>query len=361
MNQNKTRRSKKSITIVDVAERAGVSVATASRALSGRGYASDAVKERVRRAARDLHYRMNAPARNLKVQRTNTIGLIITNIINPFYSHLANGVLDCANELGYRVLLGVTNEDPDLERVSLKVLLEQRVDGIIAVPTGQNQTLWREAVDMHTRLVLVDREIQGVPQVDAVLVDNVKGACAAITYLIGIGHRRIGMICGSSSTTTGKARVQGYYDAHQSANLPVAPDLMQGDSYNPDSGRRALEALLTLPEPPTAIFASSNILGEVAFSAIRARGLQIPGDLSFIMFDDSPWAALTTPSVSVVSQPTRSLGYVSLKLLDQRIQEARQGNAQAPMKIVMEPELILRESCAPLSGSRPVEFAGAGR
>lgn len=352
---------KKTVTIVEVAAKAGVSIATASRALSGRGYASQAVKERVKQAARELRYRMNAPARNLKVRRTGTVGLVITNIDNHFYSDLAAGVLDCATQLGYHVLLCVTNEKPEQERDCLKVLMEQRVDGIIAVPTGPNHRLWQEVQDMNTCLVLVDREIQGISHIDTVLVDNVRGTRTAIEHLIHSGHRRIGLICGTQETTTGRDRVQGYYDAHHSANLPVDPALVQGDSYSRDSGQRAIQALLILPDPPTAIFASSSVLAEVALSAIRARGLCIPQDLSFVMFDDVPWATMVTPAISVVSQPTQRLGYMGLKLLDQRLQEAAQDVAQPPMKIVLEPEFIPRESCMPLSGLHLAHSTSAGR
>jgi LacI family transcriptional regulator len=288
---------------------------------------------------------MNASARNLKVRRTNTIGLLITDVVNPFYSYLADGVLNCAKPLGYHIVVCATGEDPQQERDYLKVLLEQRVDGIIAVPTGQNTRLWREALEMDTRLVIVDREIPGIANVDTVLVDNLQGATAAIEYLITCGHRR-------------QDRRQGYYDAHRAANLPVIPELLQGDSYSRESGERAIHALLSLAQPPTAIFAASGVLGEVALSAIRLKGLSIPEDISFIMFDDVPWAVLGNPAISVVSQPTHSLGYMSLRLLHQRLQEEARGEAQAPAKVVMKPELIIRESCKSLSVPQPAILTG---
>lgn len=347
---NKPVRIKKTTTIVEVAEKAGVSIATASRALSGRGYASPAVKERVRQAARQLNYRLNASARSLKVKRTNTIGLVITDITNPFYSYLADGVIDAAKENGYHVVLCATNEDPELERDYLKVLMEQRVDGIIAVPTGNNQRLWREVVDMDTHLVLVDREIQGVPQCDTILVDNVKGSWLATDYLIRLGHQRIGLICGPTNTTTGKDRARGYYDALTAAGLPVDPDLVQGNSFIRDSGTSAMQALLSLVNIPTAIFATNNVLGEAAIFAIRERGLRMPDDISLVMFDDVPWAVLIQPRVTVINQPTHNMGYMSFRILEQRLKEDEGGHiGKTPVKVVMQPELIERESCMSLS------------
>lgn len=342
----KPSREKKTVTIVEVAEQAGVSIATASRALSGRGYASAAVKERVRQAARQLNYRFNASARSLKVRRTNTIGLIITDITNPFYAYLASGVLDCAKEKGYHVVVCATNEDAQIERDDLNILMEQRVDGIIAVPSGDNRRLWNQLVEMNTELVLVDREIQGGPQADTVLIDNVKGAYLATEYLIHLGHSRIGLINGPTNTTTGKDRAKGYLEALKDAGLSADPNLIQGSSFMRESGYLAVAALLALPEPPTAIFAANNVLGEAAVFSLREHGLQIPKDISLLMFDDVPWAALIQPSVTVIKQPTYNMGCMCLNMLDQRLQESAQNSARrTPVKVVMNPELIERESC----------------
>ena len=342
-------RGKRTVTIVDVAEKAGVSVATASRALSGRGYASAEVKERVRQASRQLNYRLNAAARTLKVNRTHTIGLIITDIINPFYAYLADGVLNCARQLGYQVVLCATEEDPEMEREAIKVLLEQRVDGIIAVPTGKSNRMWREVLDMETRLVLVDREIPGLPQTDLVLVDNVKGAYLATKYLLELGHRRIGLIRGPIETTTGRERVQGYVEAYREAGITIDSDLIQGDTFFRESGYSAMNKLLSLPQCPTAVFATNNVLGEAAILSIREHGLHIPQDISFLMFDDVSWAVLFEPAITVVRQPTNSLGIMSLKLLDQRLKEAEMEEAHPPVRAVLEPEIIKRSSCLPLS------------
>lgn len=333
------------ITIRDVAEYAGVSVATASRALSGQGYVSESARHKVRQAARQLNYRINASARSLKVKRTNTIGLIITDITNPFYSFLADGVLDCAQQNGYHVIVCATNEDPELEKDYLKVLLEKRVDGIIAVPTGKNHRMWREVQEMKTHLVLVDREIPGVSFPDLVLIDNVKGAYLATDYLIHLGHRRIGMICGPNDSTTGRDRAKGYQDALQNAGIAFDSQMMQGDSFMRESGYHSMQALLTLPEIPTAVFASNNVLGEAALVAIREKGLRIPRDMSFVMFDDVQWTSLVEPRITVVSQPTHQMGYMSMKLLSERLQASENHVSNLPVKMIMEPELVQRESC----------------
>jgi LacI family transcriptional regulator len=334
------------VTIREVATRAKVSVATASRALNGGGYASEETRQRVNLAARELGYKPNAAARSLKLQRTKTVGLMVADVINPFYSYLADGVLACAKRHGYHVILSATNEDPVMEREYLEVLMENRVDGIITVPTGHNLKVWREAIDLGTKLVLVDREIAGLPNVDAVLVDNARGAREATSYLLGLGHRRIAIINGPTTTTTGKGRLQGYLDALAAAGISSDPALVQLGSFRRESGFDAVKRLLALEQPPTAIFATNNVLGEAAMFALREHGMKIPDAVSLLMFDDVPWASLSSPRLTVVTQPTYDLGFTSMERLFQRLQEARPSQ-RGPQKAVLQPALIMRDSCAP--------------
>lgn len=341
----------KKATIKDVAATAGVSVSTASRALHGHGYASLETRQRVRNAARQLVYKPHGAARSLKLRRTNTIGLMIADIANPFYSYLADGVLDCAKRLGYHVIVCATDEDPNIEREYLEVLMQERVDGIIAEPTNYNLNSWREAMELGAKLVLVDREVSGISEADVVLVDNVKGAYDAVCYLVHLGHRRIGIISGPTSTTTGHGRLQGYFKAVQEASLPLDHSLVQVTAFKRESGFQAAHILLSLGDRPTAIFAANNVLGEAAMFAIRERGLKMPDDISFILFDDVPWASLTSPRVSVVAQPAYNLGIIGMERLARRLKE---GDKTAPQKIVLQPELRMRESCAPPNlGSQP--------
>ena len=220
----------------DVAKKAEVSIATVSRVINGDGYASEAAKQRVLHAAAELAYKVDARARGLKLDRTNTVGLMIPDITNPFYSDLSNGVLTCAKELGYHVILSATDEDARVEREYLDLLMENRVDGILAVPTGANIQQWREAITLGTQIVLLDRRLEGLPDVDVVLVDNIKGSFDATKYLLGLGHRRIAILCGPMSTTTGKERLEGYRRAHQETNIPTDVELIYIGTFKRDSG-----------------------------------------------------------------------------------------------------------------------------
>lgn len=338
-----------SVTIKDVATLAGVSLATASRALSGRGYVSEETKEAVLNAAKQLSYKPHAAARSLKLQKTNTIGLVITDVINPFYSYLANGALMASQQLDYHLILCATSENPQMEADYLNLLIEQRVDGIIAVPTGANLVLWGELTDLGTAVVLVDRELPGISNTSVVMIDNVKGAHSAVNYLIRLGHRRIGIITGPRETTTGQGRLQGYSNAMNEARIPVDKNLVQIGTFHQDSGYQAAHRLLSLESPPTAIFAANNVLGESAMFAIREHDLRVPDDISLIMFDDVPWASLASPRITVVSQPTDSLGFISMEILDRMLKREKGGDI-TPTKTILQPELIIRESCAPYFG-----------
>jgi LacI family transcriptional regulator len=340
---DKRQTANKTITIKDVAKEAGVSLATTSRVLSGRGYSSEESRRKVHQAVRRLGYTPNDLARKLKQTRTDTIGLMITDIINPFYAFLASGVLDYARKLGYHVIVCATDEEPELEREYLNVLMKQRAAGVIAVPTGENIEHWQKAIKLGTKVVFVDREIEGLSENDVILVDNEQGASQATEHLINFGHQRIGIITGPLSTTTGRGRLEGYLKALQKHDLPVCEELIQVVSFKGESGIRAASALLELPNPPTAIFAANNALAEATIHVLRERHIRIPADISLVIFDDVPWASLTEPPITAVYQPTYLLGRYGMEHLDRILND---DTPRPRQKIVLGTELIVRKSCS---------------
>lgn len=343
------RKNKRVVTIKDVASRANVSLATASRVLSGNASVSVETRTKVQKAARELGYKPNFLARSLKQRRTDTVGLMIADIINPFYSYLADGVLDCARNLGYHVILCATDEDVNQEKEYLEELMNQRAAGIIAVPTGENVKIWSEALNLGVKLVLVDRELPGLSEADVVIVDNEKGSYEAIKYLIQLGHKKIAIVNGPTTTTTGKGRLEGYLQALEEACLPVNQNYVQQVTFKGESGTEAARYLLSLPDRPTAIFATNNVLGEAVYKEIYTAGLYIPKDISLIMFDDVPWASLVNPSITVVFQPTYELGYLGMELVHRSIQAEKEGRENLPQKTILQPKLIVRNSCASIT------------
>lgn len=338
--------SGKHVTIKDVAEAAGVSLATVSRVLSGNGYSSEASKERVNKAVRDLNFTPNEMARSLNQQRTGSIGLVIKNIVNPYYGYLANGVLDRVHQLGYHVITCATDENEQLEREYIEMLMRQRAAGIIAVPTCQNLDYWRSAIEMGMKVIFIDRQMPELSDVDTILVDNIRGAHKAMSYLISLGHTRIGIVTGPISSANNADRFTGYLNALKEAGIPSDTTLQYNLATKDDDGKAAFQALLSLPNPPTAIFAANYYTANGAILALRELNIHIPEDVSLVIFDDSPSALINNPPITAVAQPMAAIGHLAMELLDKVLKLSEQNAEQPRQKIIISPELIIRSSCS---------------
>jgi LacI family transcriptional regulator len=292
---------KRSATIREVAEAAGVGLGTVSRVFSGSGPVSASSRERVLTAAKDLGYRRSALARGLKRQTTDNLGLVIADIGNHFYSQLAKTVIARAKAADRHVIVCATDENPVVERDYLDLLIQQRVDGIIAVPTPDNAESWRDAQRFGTNVVFFDRTVEGL-DVPSVHADNVGGSCAATTYLIEQGHRRIAFLGGPSTVSTGSEREAGFRLAHERSGLAVDERLVMRSAYLREVALESALDLLRSSTDATALFAANNVLGEAALTALRQVGRRVPDDMSVVMFDDVPWAEITTPTITVVAQ-----------------------------------------------------------
>ncbi|TDE01171.1 LacI family DNA-binding transcriptional regulator [Jiangella asiatica] len=339
-------------TIRDIARLADVSKSAVARALNGDGYVSPELRDRVLEAARALGYKPNVMGRNLRLQRTHAIGLIIADITNPFYSFVADGVLEVARESGYRVVVLASDEDPALERQCLDLLMESRADGIVAVPTGANTRAWQQVADVGAKVVLIDRDVPGLDDVDIVRVDNVDGARTAVRHLVELGHTRIATLVGPTQISTARERLEGYRLALHDAGIAYDPRLVVSNSYKREHGTEAALELLRQPDPPTAILATNNLLGEATLLAADQLGLAIPQDISVVMFDDVPWAELTRPKLTTVSQPTRQIGRLACRQLVEQIEAARTGvpaAGPADHDTALPTELLVRDSTAPPS------------
>jgi LacI family transcriptional regulator len=329
----------------DVAERAGVSVSTASRVLSGDGYASKDARHRVMTAARELGYSPNHVARSLRLRRTQTIGLLIADLENFFYSQIARGVSDVARERDFHVVVATTDEDPREEVRQLALLRRLRVDGVIVTPTGANHTTVEDELGLGLGampLVQVDRRIPDL-ECDSVLVDNVGGARRAVRHLLGLGHRRIGMLAGDQRVTTGQDRLRGFLDELEAQGLEPDRGLIQKAAFTRNAAMGSATSLLSVGPRPTAIVTANNILCEGAVRAIGALGLAVPEDISIMSFDDTPWMSLLPAPISVVDQPAREMGSTAAALLFDRIDNP---DSTGIREVVLHPTLHLRASVA---------------
>ncbi|MFC0863452.1 LacI family DNA-binding transcriptional regulator [Sphaerimonospora cavernae] len=323
------------MTIKDVAEAAGVGVATVSRVLSG-GSASAQTRERVLAAAARLDYHPSALGRNLRRQRTGGIGLLIPDITDAFYAKLTDGVLSCARSYGEPVTVGVTGDDPEREAELIGALIEQSMDRVIAVPSRDGETageIWAPALRAGLNVVFADRQVRA--DVPSVVADDAAGVLTAMEYLIGLGHRKIAFLARHGQSR----RVAAFTDALTSLGVPADRGLVVHARASRDSAYAAVAGLLQNRPDVTALLAGGNVLGEAAVLAARELDVRIPRDVSLIMFDDVPWAELCSPPLTVVARPAQDLGYRAAELA------LRQG--RRPRTVALPTELVVRASCGP--------------
>jgi LacI family transcriptional regulator len=336
-------------TMKDVAERARVSVSTVSHVVNGTRVVAEGTRERVEAAIEEFGYQGNLLARGLKIQRTFTMGLLISDIQNPFFTAVVRGVEDVALSRGYHLFLCNTDEDPSREEQYVIELTKKRVDGLIVAPAAPRQGVpASQLLRGDTPFVFMDREVEGV-QADAVEVDNEHGMRMAVEHLAELGHGRIGLISGPLDKATGYERHEGFRAALSESGLdPEGAPVSFGD-FKTASGRRGAEELLRLPVPPTALIAANNQMTLGALLAIRSMRLSVPEDVSVVGYDEMEWASLADPPLTTVAQPAYEMGVEAARLLLNKIWSETDGG---PSKVLLEPELIVRESTAsPPAGS----------
>ncbi|MFE3598420.1 LacI family DNA-binding transcriptional regulator [Streptomyces sp. NPDC059142] len=333
--------------IKDVAAEAGVSAATVSRVLNDHPSVSPESRARVLAAVAALGYRPNAVARSLRTDETRTLGLVISDVLNPYFTSLARAVEEEARALGYSVIIGNADERPELQDHHIRTLLDRRIDGLLLSPTDRGTKLIDDALRAGTPVVFVDRWIPGV-DVPVVRADGRAAVRDLVGHLLALGHRRPAIIAGPAATTTGSERIDAFRAALAEHGVPLPdPYIGQGD-FQAESGRRAAERFLALPEPPDAVFAADNLMALGALDAFRARGLRVPEDIALAAFDDIPWFVHTDPPITAIAQPTDELGRAAVRALADRIA------GREPPSVTLPARLVVRRSCgAALRPERP--------
>ena len=325
--------------IEDVAQRAGVSTATVSRVLSGKPYVSEELRIRVVNAAQELDYRPSRVARSLREQRSRIIGLIISDIQNPFFTAIVRAVEDGAYASGHAVFLCNTDEDEAKETLYIDLMLAEHVAGVILSPTTGRNPAYHHLMQAGIPVVAIDRRVHNVP-LDTVLVDNVSATRKAVEHLIEQGHRRIGAIVGHLSSSTGEDRLRGYTDALMAHGIPVSDLLIRVGTPRSPVGYAAMNELLALPAPPTAVFTGNNLLTAGALRALIDAGVRVPDEMAVAAFDDMEWAIFVRPALTVVAQPTYEIGRMAVELLQKRIGDPR----RPPEEVILPAQVIVRDS-----------------
>jgi LacI family transcriptional regulator len=332
----------RSVTRDDVAKLAGVSVATVSYVLNnGPRQVRPETRAKVLEAVETLGYRPSAVARSLRTNKTFTVGLIVTDILNPFHSAVAKAVEEAARDVGYTLVLCNSDEDDEQELTYLRVLESKRVDGIILVPTGGNVSYLQDMIRKHWNLVLLDRSLASL-QTDSVVMDNRQGAFDAVSHLIGLGHRRIALLGAPSNLTPGRERQRGYQDALSAAGIPLDPSLIFEASFKAKCALDSVRALLDASPRPTAIFVANNLLALDIMRVVRERGLSVPDDIALCVFDDVEYYSLMSPTITAVGYSIRDLARAGFRLLLERMTE--QGMIDTPRHEVVPCRLTIRQS-----------------
>lgn len=334
------------VTSEDVAKIAGVSRATVSYVINGGPRpVSEETRQRVLEAIRQTGYQPNAVARNLRLQRTSTLGLIVPDTHNPYFSEVARGIEAIAFEHKYTVFLCHSGSELEREMQYVNMLHTQRVAGVIWIPGTADFTPYYKLKEYGIFTVIIDRQVPD-EVVPAVMADNLQGGALATRHLIELGHRRIGYIRRPVELSHSRGRFEGYQTALRMSGIPFDEHLVVKGGFVLEDGRRAVNELLALPQPPTAIFAYNDIMAIGALRALFEAGLRVPQDFSLVGFDDIAQASFTCPALTTVHLPKFEMGQRGAKLLISLIEK------QEPPAEILTPlgvHLIVRES----SGAAP--------
>lgn len=336
-------------TMRDVARLAKVSIATVSAVVNGRDVVSAKLTQRVKKAMEMLDYHTDHVARSLRVRRTNTIGVVIPDVTNPFFTDTMRGIEDAAEARGYSVILCNSNEDPTRERRHLNSLYSQRVDGVALAPID-SEAPSNPLLRRRFPVVLFDRIPDGYRGA-AVTTDGFQGAYKGVRHLIELGHRRIAIIGGARVISTALDRFEGFLKAMQEARVPVEDMYVKRTDFTLEAAYRCGLELLGLPLPPTAIFTCNNRLTLGLARAMSELRVPCPNRLSVVAFDDFPWADSFQPRLTTIRQPTYEIGRKTVELLIAKIERNLESPDAEPDSsldtlVVLKNQLIVRESTA---------------
>jgi LacI family transcriptional regulator len=325
--------------MADVASEAGVSLMTVSRVVNNKGEISDSTRQRVQTVINRLGYRPSDIARSLATNRTGTIGLVVLDNSNPFFSEVARGVEQVAFEEGYSVFLCNTEEDPHRELAVLQSLEEKRVDGLILCSSRLEEADLTTVLARHSAVVLVNRrDPEG--RFGSVLIDDVRGGRIIVEHLIRRGHRHIGYLSGPARSFSGQQRAVGYRAALEAAGIPYRPEWERPCLPIVESGREVAYDLLRRHPDITALFCYNDLSAIGALHACADLGRRVPDDVAIAGFDDTPLAALVTPAVTTCRIPMTELGGRAMRLLLDHIHNCP-GTCH---DIIIRPQLIIRAS-----------------
>jgi DNA-binding LacI/PurR family transcriptional regulator len=330
------------ISIKDIARAAGVSHSTVSRALTDSPLVQDQTKERIRRLAQEMGYTPSAIARSLVRQRTDTIGVVVSTVADPFVSEVVRGIEETAFNASFSILLCESGNDRDREMAAVKMLREKRVDGIVVSASHVGDFYMPLLDELVMPIVLVNRE-QGTRYAYSVVTDDIHGGELATRYLLTLGHRRIGLIAGPSISQSSSNRLSAYRRTLESQRITFDPSLIVPGDGTASGGRAGVDLLCSSRQPPTAIFCYNDMTAIGAIASLKKHGLSVPGDVSVVGFDDIAFAEYVDPPLTTVRQRKYDMGRLAIEMVLDLL------NGKDPeANVYLRGEMVVRESCRAL-------------
>jgi LacI family transcriptional regulator len=329
----------KYITLRIVAQKAGVSVNTASRAINNKPDINIETKKLVLKIAKELGYIRNAAAVALRTKKTGTVGVVIEDNRNPFYAEVLNGMEVAAREKNYHIIFANTQRDYKKEEEAINLLLAKRVDGLLIAPVQDRDDDIKNLIEANIPFVIVGRDFENI-ELDAVYNDEVKGGFLATEYLIKKGHKRIALIDGFLYKSPAKGRLEGYKKALKKYGISMDDTLVSVGDIDVKNGYERTKQLFEKELDFTAIFAYNDMMAFGAMQAIREKGLRIPEDIGLVGYDDIPFCSLMNPALTTIRLKKQELGIESVKLLLSHIN----GNRKKPKKIMLDVDIIARKT-----------------
>lgn len=329
----------KYLTLKMVAEKAGVSVNTASRAINNKPDINEKTKKRILEIAQELGYIRNSAAVALRTKKTRTIGVVIADNRNPFYAEVLNGMEIAAREKNYHIILANTQRDYKKEEEAINLLLAKRVDGLLITPVQDRDDDIKKLIEANIPFVVVGRDFKNI-EVDAVYNDEVKGGFLATDYLIKKGHKKIALVNGFLYKSPARSRLEGYKKALNKYRIPLDDLLISAGDINMENGYERTRQMMEKNLDFTAIFAYNDMMAFGVMQAIKEKGLKIPQDIALVGYDDISFSSLISPTLTTIKLKKQELGVESVKLLFSRIN----GERKKIKKVMLDVELIIRET-----------------
>lgn len=306
-------------TIKDVAKLAGVSPSTISKYING-GNVLDENANAIRKAIAELDYRVNPFARNLKTQRSRSIGILLPEMTAPFFGSVVNALERTLRENGYHSLISCYSSSHGLERDNLQFLIKNGIDGLVYAPEDlSSEEISELTANCNIPIVQIDRMIQGVNS-DAVLVNNSDAVYDAVSQIVSRGHRRVAIVTGPKSVFTAKERLVGYLRALSDNDILYDDELIFSDNYTFATGHQAFERMLKLPDPPTAVLSTNYDFTIALVTGAREHGMRIPEDIDIFGFDCTEICTMLRPPIPVVQQPEQLIGQTAASYLIERLE-----------------------------------------